>query len=508
MMTHSGREAQHETDDGEGAPRVRVVGALQAGDVADLLREQFDAPQWIIPGQLGEGVTALASAPKLGKTLTAIGRALWYACQQAQGAGHEVLYISLDDRNKRRFRDRARSILQDRNLPHGRFFYAMEANSLRDGLVTQLRLWMRDHPETRLMVIDLYASIKPRRSGGDVVKGDYDAMDSLRQFANEQHIAMLLLHHTRKRVDTEDWLADISGSFGVGGGVDGVWKLERPRDGRGVTLKMTHRDMLADCRVLFDLDDDLMADWTPEPAALGETPEAGAATGGTAQAVLDALGGAGGCLWPRQIAECIGGDVKEAAVRRAARRMLTAGAIAEASCGAYTLPGRSDICTQCKMAVIASNVTPSERDKAGNSPDNRNCSHDNGQHALCSNVTPTGLCYNPAPIPRRRSLDALRTDIVAAGRRLGWPRHEYRQANWIAGGRESWERFLASAERDKLEDMALSLDIPIAATATSAPMEAETEGASAYTAKQERPPACEVGRTGRHATGDPYNDWS
>ena len=60
--------------------------------------------------------------------------------------------------------------------------------------------------------------------------------------AAKHNVSILVVHHTRKAAGAEA-IDEISGSFGLTGGVDGFLVMRRDRSGKGVTLEVDGRDI-------------------------------------------------------------------------------------------------------------------------------------------------------------------------------------------------------------------------------------------------------------------------
>jgi hypothetical protein len=216
----------------------------------------FEGPSWIIPGLLPVGLTLFAAPSKTGKSFLALALVLREAYRAAGGGG---LYLSLDDPSLRRMQTRVRDILDGRLLEDGVSF-ATRAATLDSGLCRQLDAWLLDHPSTRLVVVDALASVKAKRSSNDVFQSDYTGLRGLQKVALEHNIALLLVHHTRKRRDTDDWINNVSGTMGITAMADAIWLLNRPRGATQERLLVTGRDF-ADTVVSVPIDDLLEGAW-------------------------------------------------------------------------------------------------------------------------------------------------------------------------------------------------------------------------------------------------------
>jgi hypothetical protein len=106
----------------------------------------------------------------------------------------------------------------------------------------QLQKFLREHPQTRLVIIDTLQKI--REAGGESYSyaSDYEMIGRLKQFADQTGICLLLVHHTRKQ-QAEDKFDMISGTNGLLGAADGAFLLRKEQriDGTA-TLEVSGRD--------------------------------------------------------------------------------------------------------------------------------------------------------------------------------------------------------------------------------------------------------------------------
>jgi len=329
-----------------------VVVPLDVFDFNDLLREEFEPLQWIIPEYLPEGLTLLFARPKVGKSMLALALSLRMARRVSGGVDGTVLYLTLDDTNKRRLQSRTRSLLQGEEIEGSRVWGATQAQTLDSNLVGQLEDWMKEHPLTRLMVIDVYARIKPKKVNDDVYKSDYDALCKLQEFAVRYHLAIILVHHTRKQADTGDWIDNINGSTGLAGAVDTIWMLERAARSNNLVLRVKGRDIMNELAIGLTLDE-LDAPWKLEEEGL-EVIDVSVSE----QKILDAfwaenyriteLQGKKDCnsvilviLTPKKIAELT--QLKYTTVLGTLRRMLQKNLVTQTTYGSYRIAAQPEI---------------------------------------------------------------------------------------------------------------------------------------------------------------------
>ena len=213
---------------------------------AALMQLELPEPPAVVPGFFVEGLTLLASRPKLGKSwlmlTTAVavatgGRALG----KIQAEKGEALYLGLED-NLRRLQSRL-EIVTDA-VPEGLHLATSGAMSrLYDGGLEQLDTWLTAHPACRLVVIDTLARVRPRRRpGADLYEEDATLGAQLQALAIRHGVALVMVHHVRKAM-AEDFLDTVSGSTGLTGVADVVLVLTRQRGEADAVLHVVGRDI-------------------------------------------------------------------------------------------------------------------------------------------------------------------------------------------------------------------------------------------------------------------------
>lgn len=92
----------------------------------------------------------------------------------------------------------------------------------------QLRNFVREHPDTRLVVIDTMQKI--RETGGEAYSyaSDYEIIGRLKQFADRHGICVLTVHHIRKQ-PAGDAFDMISGTTGLLGCADGSLLMQKKK---------------------------------------------------------------------------------------------------------------------------------------------------------------------------------------------------------------------------------------------------------------------------------------
>lgn len=215
-------------------------------NAADLMAKELPPVRWCVPGLLPEGVTILAGKPKLGKSWLAFGLAIAVASGGvALGTRRvergECLYLALED-NQRRLQKRLSKLLNGDAAPNG-LHIATSWRAMDDGGADALDAWLSDHPECRLVIVDVLQQVRPHTSHNQsVYAGDYLALQALRDAAAKHGVAVLVVHHLRK-AGADDPLDEISGSTGLSGAADGMLVLKRDRGRGDAYLHVDGRDI-------------------------------------------------------------------------------------------------------------------------------------------------------------------------------------------------------------------------------------------------------------------------
>lgn len=120
--------------------------------------------------------------------------------------------------------------------------FATVANKIGNGLDEQLEYFMREHHDTKLIIIDTMQKI--REVGGEAYSyaSDYEIIGKLKQFADKHSICVLTVHHTRKQ-PAGDTFEMISGTTGLLGCADGSLLMQKKkRTALEATIDVVGRD--------------------------------------------------------------------------------------------------------------------------------------------------------------------------------------------------------------------------------------------------------------------------
>lgn len=296
----------------------------------ELLDTEFPAPRWAVPGILSEGLNLLAGSPKLGKSWLGLGLCVavgsgGYALGKIPVDQGEALYLALED-TPRRLQSRLRMVLERDPAPDGVTF-EVEWPRMADGGAELLDEWLTDHPDTRLVVVDVLARVRQHTSSREsVYAGDYQALEPLKDLADRHGVCVLVLHHVRK-AGADDFVDTVSGSHGLAGSADAVLVMKRSRGHADADLYVTGRDIEeAEYALSFDA---TRGTWT----LLGDADEWSMSS--ERRAIVDAVRAAG-ALKPKELAEASGVDY--GVVKHLVRRMVDADQLDTDGAGTYLPP--------------------------------------------------------------------------------------------------------------------------------------------------------------------------
>ena len=216
---------------------------LHTVSMTELYQTTYRSRPPIIEGLLHAGAYILAGAPKIGKSFlvaqiayhVSTGRKLWeYEVHQGT-----VLYLALED-DFQRIQSRMFRMygVEDTSDLH----FATAAGKVGNGLDEQLANFMREHPDTKLIIIDTMQKI--RETGGEAYSyaSDYEIIGKLKAFADRYGICVLTVHHTRKQ-PAGDAFEMISGTTGLLGCADGSLLMQKKkRTALEATIDVVGRD--------------------------------------------------------------------------------------------------------------------------------------------------------------------------------------------------------------------------------------------------------------------------
>ncbi len=204
--------------------------ALETETAEALMGRSIEPIHFVVPDFLPEGLAILGGRPKIGKSWMALDLGLCCArggefLDKYQAEKGLVLYLALED-SDRRMKQRIEKLLDGAKPPEG-FHYSTKLAQLDKGGMGQLQEWVKDHPGTKLVIIDTLGRIRPGAKKGEILyQADTGFLAPLQAFALDNHLALVAVHHQRKGA-ADDVLDTISGSTGLTGVADVVYVLQR-----------------------------------------------------------------------------------------------------------------------------------------------------------------------------------------------------------------------------------------------------------------------------------------
>ncbi len=209
----------------------------------ELYENVYDSKPPIVDGLLYAGTYLFAGAPKVGKSFfmlqlayhVSTGMPLWnYPVRKGS-----VLYLALED-NYHRLQERLYRMFGTDCAPD--LHFSITAHQLGRGLNEQLEGFMREHADTRLVIVDTLQKVREISGDGYSYSSDYEIITQLKQFADRHKICLLLVHHTRKQ-KADDTFDMISGTNGLLGAADGAFLLyKEKRTSNKAVLEISGRD--------------------------------------------------------------------------------------------------------------------------------------------------------------------------------------------------------------------------------------------------------------------------
>lgn len=305
------------------AKRIQVDTALSRIVTAQsILNTEYPEPKWAVKGIIPEGTTVIAGPPKLGKSVFCLNLAVAVA-EGGKALSHfdvergSVLYLALED-GERRIKERL-SRMTDGKLSD-KIEVVTRWPRLDEGGLEAIEEWIKRHTDARLLLVDTFKRIRPLKANhhkaATTYDVDYDDVVPLTDLTTRNCIALGLVAHTRK-LEAEDALAMVSGTYGLTGAADGALILARKRNSRTATLSVIGRDVE---------EQELALEFTPDTfmwSVLGKADDV--KRSGERGEVVDLLAETDELMTPANIAQLL--DKAPGAVRALLFKMKGAGEI-------------------------------------------------------------------------------------------------------------------------------------------------------------------------------------
>lgn len=213
----------------ESSEKSGQSGSLHTVSMTELYDTVYPARMSIVDNFLYGGTYLFVGAPKVGKSFfmgqlayhVAMGIPLWeYPVRKGT-----VLYLALED-DYARLQRRLSGMFGVESTDN--LFFATQAKTLNGGLDMQLELFLKEHKDARLIIIDTLQKV--REVGGErySYSSDYEIVTKLKAFSDRYGVCVLVVHHTRK-LESEDSFDMISGTTGLLGAADGAFIMHKKK---------------------------------------------------------------------------------------------------------------------------------------------------------------------------------------------------------------------------------------------------------------------------------------
>lgn len=209
----------------------------------ELYQDIYSKKPPVIEGLLYQGTYLFVGSPKIGKSFfmaqlayhVSTGTPLWdYPVKKGT-----VLYLALED-DYRRLQERMYRMFGTDSTEN--LYFSVSSKQLGNGLTDQMSGFIREHPDTTLVIIDTLQKIREVDSDSYSYAKDYEIINQLKQFSDSWGICLLLVHHTRKQKSSDNFDM-ISGTNGLLGCADGAFMLyKETRTSNKATLEISGRD--------------------------------------------------------------------------------------------------------------------------------------------------------------------------------------------------------------------------------------------------------------------------
>ena len=259
--------------------RKKYATAKDSFNALELQMANIEPPTWIVQDVLPTGLAMLCAPSKIGKSWMmlqlglAVSEGKTFLDFKTNQNG--VLYYALED-SKGRIKDRMTKMLKGKRASTDLHF-TLSADTIDNGFLEKITDEIKIHPNIKLVIVDTLQKVRGKVIKNEsVYSGDYREMGGLKEFADNNKICLLFVHHLRKLADESDVFNMISGSTALMGAADTIFiisKKKRMED--SATLSMTGRDIQqSDLVIQFDkADHKWVVQGTAEEVALRKERE-------------------------------------------------------------------------------------------------------------------------------------------------------------------------------------------------------------------------------------------
>lgn len=217
---------------------------------SELDKKEIKPIEWLVDYLLPFGLLLLSAPPKNFKSYMALqlcvaicsgGSFLGFKCSK-----RACLYLDLES-TERRPKNRLNQMLgKDTPKPSNLYIATgnREVKRIGSGFETQIKQQLEEHPDIKLIIVDVYQLIAlPKKGGANSYEQEYESLKALKKIVDTYNIGIMLITHNRKMKDGSDVFNEVSGSVAMTGSMDATWIIKKDRSSKEATLYITGRDL-------------------------------------------------------------------------------------------------------------------------------------------------------------------------------------------------------------------------------------------------------------------------
>ena len=211
----------------KGLPKLTAISAF------DLQNKEFEERYYAVQNMIPEGETVIAAPPKTGKSWLMLDMCL----KVAEGKPFlgfdtkqsDTLYLALEDGDSFE-QERLNIVTGGAQAPKNFHFVFSNVMPMNEGFLLQLEELLKVFPNIKVVVIDTLQFVKYRQGKSEsAYECDYRTGRDLKEFAEKNHLAIVVVTHTTKMIHMEDEMSNVSGTNGVTGAADAVIVLSKEK---------------------------------------------------------------------------------------------------------------------------------------------------------------------------------------------------------------------------------------------------------------------------------------
>lgn len=186
--------------------------------------QNMDLPEIIfyVSDLIPQGLTLICSVPKLGKSWLALQLCLSISRGNSflnfNTKHSSCLYLALED-SKNRLKERTEKLLNGDTAPSNLYFNILNKD-INNGLIEELNSFINQYPNVKIIVIDTLQKIRGTTKVNNAYANDYKELSKIKSFADNNQLAIILIHHLKKGIESNDVFDRVSGTNGITGTAD------------------------------------------------------------------------------------------------------------------------------------------------------------------------------------------------------------------------------------------------------------------------------------------------